>query len=442
MAKVYGDALVTISADAAANSSEGFLQQEDRDRSRAHRVPYGEGHGDPPIWVRARGTLGYQLPFHGWPHKVQDSRAWESSRFCTSVQSRRGGATPKQVAKLLADFCLSRNAMMESMSKLSTRGWVFQERALAPRTLHFGPAEVGWECRSLISCECSASSMRYRRTTGLLKRAVTEMPWHAVIAEYTRLNLTVWEDRLVALAGLAEARHEQEGISDNQYAAGMWVQDIRTQLLWMSVFRRPALRSYVAPSWSWASISGSVNGPDPAYLPLLGDWSVVNVHCPPADVTASAFGNCQTGSFIEINGPVISVALDWYNNGWSAYPVRPAGNSLRWPWITAHWDCDARKARALDEQHTGSFLFLLVSAKNQRAEGLLLKELESSPGLSNDMAEVRSYERIGYLQEAPLFHRRTWSDESSDSEVDEDSRPSEPPDKWQEFAHVRRIRVY
>ncbi|KAK4118141.1 HET-domain-containing protein, partial [Parathielavia appendiculata] len=104
MAKVYGDAWVTISADAAADSFEGFLQHADRGRFRA-------------------------------------------------VRSRRGSAACSELAKLLVTFCRSRNSVPDS--RLSTRGWVFQERALAPRTLHFGSAEVGWECRSLINCECS-----------------------------------------------------------------------------------------------------------------------------------------------------------------------------------------------------------------------------------------------------------------------------------------------
>ena len=34
-------------------------------------------------------------------------------------------------------------------SPLSGRGWVLQERLLAPRTLHFGREQLFWEC-----CEC------------------------------------------------------------------------------------------------------------------------------------------------------------------------------------------------------------------------------------------------------------------------------------------------
>ncbi|KAK4955314.1 hypothetical protein LTR10_007509 [Elasticomyces elasticus] len=34
-------------------------------------------------------------------------------------------------------------------SALGKRGWVFQERALSPRTIHFGKTQIAWECRQL-----------------------------------------------------------------------------------------------------------------------------------------------------------------------------------------------------------------------------------------------------------------------------------------------------
>ena len=37
---------------------------------------------------------------------------------------------------------------------LMKRGWVFQERILSPRVLHFGPQELLWECMENRSCEC------------------------------------------------------------------------------------------------------------------------------------------------------------------------------------------------------------------------------------------------------------------------------------------------
>lgn len=37
-----------------------------------------------------------------------------------------------------------------------TRGWIFQERFLAPRVLHFGPEELSWECQDHSTCQCTS----------------------------------------------------------------------------------------------------------------------------------------------------------------------------------------------------------------------------------------------------------------------------------------------
>jgi hypothetical protein len=36
---------------------------------------------------------------------------------------------------------------------LNSRGWVFQERLLAPRVLYFGHDQIFWECRQRRACE-------------------------------------------------------------------------------------------------------------------------------------------------------------------------------------------------------------------------------------------------------------------------------------------------
>ena len=49
---------------------------------------------------------------------------------------------------------LSWNAMNGIHIAPLRRAWVFQERLLAPRTLHFYTSELIWECRSTLKCEC------------------------------------------------------------------------------------------------------------------------------------------------------------------------------------------------------------------------------------------------------------------------------------------------
>ena len=44
--------------------------------------------------------------------------------------------------------------MMAKDFPLLSRGWVFQEKLLSPRILHFCSTELVWECRELSVCEC------------------------------------------------------------------------------------------------------------------------------------------------------------------------------------------------------------------------------------------------------------------------------------------------
>jgi hypothetical protein len=68
---------------------------------------------------------------------------------------------------------------------------VLQERVLSARTLHFGHAEAGWECRSKTECECSPSaSVDPRIDRPTLKDALAIMPWVKVVEIYSMLDLT------------------------------------------------------------------------------------------------------------------------------------------------------------------------------------------------------------------------------------------------------------
>lgn len=64
-------------------------------------------------------------------------------------------------------------------------------------------------------------------------------------------------DRLAALQGLAT---QVEGLTGQRYCAGFWLyRSLPSSLLWTAaapLFPWPA--EYRAPSWSWASIDGSV----------------------------------------------------------------------------------------------------------------------------------------------------------------------------------------
>jgi hypothetical protein len=193
MADIYEHSYVTISADAASDSSTGFLYRPARIIGLSASVPFdfsvdGKSYSG-RLHVREKGLmLMRQMPMHGWyPGAVMEGQPLKSG--FDAAQARACLAVPYEAL----------------VTKLSTRGWVLQERLLSRRTLHFGAYELGWECRKCIKCECTANAFRSRRGTPLLKLNFHKCDWPTLIREYTWMDLTVKEDRLPAISGLAAA---------------------------------------------------------------------------------------------------------------------------------------------------------------------------------------------------------------------------------------------
>jgi hypothetical protein len=163
------------------------------------------------------------------------------------------------------------------------RAWVCQERFLSPRNLYFGATQLYWEC-----CEVSASESFPRglppgvgspglkgldpHIDGARTRKELSLPdnpdlnvfslWNRVVSAYSMAKLTYSTDKLVALSGLA-ARIQK--YTKCQYLAGMWRHHLAYQLLWevagiQWVVSRERREIYTAPSWSWASIHGHIEG--------------------------------------------------------------------------------------------------------------------------------------------------------------------------------------
>ncbi|KAF2242234.1 HET-domain-containing protein, partial [Trematosphaeria pertusa] len=143
---------------------------------------------------------------------------------------------------------------------LITRGWVFQERALSPRVVHFCAAELVWECGELLACECGGAQNddSMLGTHPALKRR----RWRDMVGEYARLGLTYETDRLPALAGIASELFAD--VDRQRYLAGLWEDTLHLDLQWVISKPQETLpashnlssgesKDFVAPSWSWAS---------------------------------------------------------------------------------------------------------------------------------------------------------------------------------------------
>jgi hypothetical protein len=120
--------------------------------------------------------------------------------------------------------CIPASWQVTGKYPLLNRGWVYQERLLARRVLHFGPQKLIWECASETTCECSLIdpfTPKQIHTQALQsKSAFKKMTrWHEVVEEYSKLALTFESDRLPALRGLITQFQSWETFRN---VAGLW----------------------------------------------------------------------------------------------------------------------------------------------------------------------------------------------------------------------------
>lgn len=181
---------------------------------------------------------------------------------------------------------------------LLSRGWVFQERLLCPRTVYYGQDRLLWECCEGISDEfygplttVPGSKMHFQRViTGIAESLRTaalepdpapaptpqpprgnatlggdtdastgERQWGPLVRDYRSADLFKETDRGIAFAGIARAMQARGAVT---YLAGIWKELVEYDLLWsVAPVPVPAERYHAqraasspAPSWSWFSV--------------------------------------------------------------------------------------------------------------------------------------------------------------------------------------------
>ena len=117
---------------------------------------------------------------------------------------------------------------------LSQRAWVFQERHLARRILHFTEREIFWECCSkapYFACETfpNGAPCFYNERNVLLggsmltqMRSIMEIHrlWGDLCEMYSEKKLSKSTDKLVAISGLA--KEFQKLLPYDIYFSGLW----------------------------------------------------------------------------------------------------------------------------------------------------------------------------------------------------------------------------
>lgn len=259
MYDVYRNSYLNISATAATDSSKGLFVQR-----QSHRVWTAD------VDVNLKGLSGgdFSMTGNGNPNDVPAVRKFKIY-------------FPYHWTILVDDAPVNR------------RGWVLQERLLAPRILHFCEDQIAWECGHVFATESCAQGLRLSYGEDVLLRLRRELAyermedmaendendengrdfgksealttvrhWCDVVGRYSNTALSEPRDKLIALSGLAEVIGHRIG-HDVVYVAGMWAIHLAEQLLWYvhPVYNNRQLgypqrraKEWRAPSFSWAAL--------------------------------------------------------------------------------------------------------------------------------------------------------------------------------------------
>lgn len=138
--------------------------------------------------------------------------------------------------------------------KLYARGWVFLERLLSSRTVHFESKQVFWDCATKSPCEVfpngvpepldtiSESERRWCERPQLASKIRTgedlvgeadgsvEALWRTAIKNYTTYSMTWSTDKLIACWRIAKLVRDM--LENENYAVGMWSFNLYKQLSW------------------------------------------------------------------------------------------------------------------------------------------------------------------------------------------------------------------
>lgn len=180
---------------------------------------------------------------------------------------------------------------------LTRRAWVCQERHWSSRIIHFTKHGLFWECHEYKASEnypngipewlnpfwCDDQTALKRKLHRLEAQSITSPPesgstgkdslatdiaaasdkdiyfsWCQFRIAYSRCNLTMEADKLVAIQGIAE--HMSIVLGD-QLIAGLWRNHLLEDLCWHKFEHKAVpceLTRWRAPTWSWASTTGTI----------------------------------------------------------------------------------------------------------------------------------------------------------------------------------------
>ena len=294
-------------------------------------------------------------------------------------------------------------------SDLESRAWVLQEMLLAQRILYFAPQKLFWECGKLCAHEGAANRalsgypIKERGLNSL--RGVSETPdsegadyrlyriWMNMVNLYTKRHLTKSSDKLVAISGLAKLIAARL-VNQDVYIVGLWKHNLLLHMLWRisshAQVSRP--KPYRAPSWSWASVEGTMYNHRTNREAVENTSALAKIQDLQVDyeVIEDPFGQVKSAEML-IQGRLIRVELEFLTSSpnpltelkWQGNPITEIGTDLTR--LDFEMSTDTRPPLAyclplIDEKYYSP------RESPRHWVTLLLRPVEGSPG---------TYERFG-----------------------------------------------
>ncbi|KAF2268246.1 HET-domain-containing protein [Lojkania enalia] len=397
--KIFSNSFLTIAATSAWDSNDGLFQP----KPQPFKIQATDSKGSLyKIYVREQPShYSFKAPFDEGAH-MND---WELP-FNSSAEAN-------------------------AQTPLLKRAWAYAERLLSPRVLHFTKSEMILECREAYQCECgriddstfdsrttdsvkqefarvvaeneghretlngngnnsridsvayqlAATSINDAAKTITRKREEAIQLWSYIVTEYTSRDLTYDADRLIAIAGVAQALSES---LKSGYIAGQWTFST-LGLLWHpndgGRCRRPKAQANNIPSWSWASIEGS---------PIFFDNSIaMDLACTasfPLERGRSQAWSPISGDTLELTAAMateVTLRVDAANE-----------YSLVKNDVSVEFRPDVSPLRGEDSVAPGESLICVLVSMTFRSSiiGLVLKRLESTSQVCRRVGRFECYE--------------------------------------------------
>ena len=343
MGFVYANAYLTISASSSTDDASGCFPTDEARKAISFVSSDGESLGRPAI-ANAAPLMHQEYESSQKIYLTKSAYvfftypAFNATVFLTPEWMPSSCMSwPKKY--LIGKFGKSFDPV--ARAPISKRGWILQERLLAPRMLHYGVERMYWECQEYFQPEDGALFKQpFLKIRSLLSRSfehpqyisdlrlsrVRELTpkyerfgrwgdgWLSLSESYTARELSREQDKLPALAGLANTIAQHTG---DKYVAGLWRHHILRGLMWRVRFHepihlcddpkhddlapyspwKPSLvfpKSYRAPSWSWASVDAQVQ-----IIRMKFELMAELVEVTVDTVGGEEFGRVKSG-FIEI----------------------------------------------------------------------------------------------------------------------------------------------